>query len=53
MRHWMRNTLSDELQDKIGNGLKDIFIVNKEETTEYIAEINDFDVDYVKGIVIK
>ena len=26
LRHWLRNTLSDDLKDKIGNGLEDIFI---------------------------
>jgi len=40
LRHWLRNTLSDELQDKIGNGLEDIFIANKEEVTVMTANIS-------------
>ncbi|EYE87104.1 transposase, partial [Fervidicella metallireducens AeB] len=40
LRHWLRNTLSDELKDKLGEKIEDILIANKEEVMIMTSNIS-------------
>ncbi len=93
LKHWLKNTLSEEIKDSFGNRIEDILVSSKEEalvmtsnisktiketfekvreegvedtqkqlilrqyskglSIEYIAEINEFDVEYVREVVFK
>lgn len=40
LRHWLRNTLSDEIKEKIGEKIEDILIANKEEVDRMTSNIS-------------
>lgn len=40
LRHWLRNTLSDEIKDKLGEKIEDILIANKEEVVAMTSNIS-------------
>ncbi|WP_074042224.1 Rpn family recombination-promoting nuclease/putative transposase [Desnuesiella massiliensis] len=40
IRHWLRNTLSEEIKDKIGEGIENILIANKEEVNIMTSNIS-------------